>query len=89
MDTILAHESIEDGKSYYPVIKYELEGKVYVKEIRSISGKFYVGDTVDIIYNSENPDIVNIKPSIIYAIGGIIFVVAGIFLMKKNKEESN
>lgn len=49
-----------------------------------MSGEYKVGEYIDIIYNSENPDIVNIKPSVIYIIMGIIFPIAGVFLIWKN-----
>lgn len=52
--------------------------------MRSMSGEYKVGECIDIIYNSENPDNVNIKPSYIFVIMGIIFPIAGVFLIWKN-----
>lgn len=66
------------------MIKYEVKGKEYIKEIRSMSGEYKVGEYIDIIYNSENPDNVNIKPSYIFMIMGIVFSIAGVFLIWKN-----
>ena len=76
----------DTGKRYYyPIIMYEVEDEEYIKEIRHISGSYKVGSHVDIIYDSENPEIANIKPSIIFIILGIVFLIPGIFLISKKQ----
>ena len=48
-----------------------------------MSGKYKVGQHIDIIYNSENPNNVIIKPSYMVVIIGIIFLIVGAFLIWK------
>lgn len=42
-------------------------------------GQYEVGDIINIMYNSENPIIVNVKMEVINIVVGIIFIIAGVF----------
>lgn len=86
VNIIDTHNDSESGDAYYfPVIEYWIDGRMYQKQINSISGKFNIGDNVKIIYNAENPNEVNIKISMAYFVFPVIFIAAGLFLIIKNK----
>lgn len=56
--------------------------------MKNISGQYQVGYIVDIIYNLENPDIVNIKPTVIFLLIGIIFPIVGVCLTNNKRSEN-
>lgn len=87
--TILAEKNRRDEPTtYYPVIKYNIAGKEYIKQITSMSGQYKVGQNVKIIYNEENPNEVKLKISPVWLIFGIIFTAAGIYLIFNKKNQA-
>ena len=86
-----APSSADETSKYYPTVKYEVNSKIYSKEIKSQFGSFVIGEKVELIYNEQNPNQANLKPSFLLVVIGISFTITGfgLFLIMKYKNNKD
>lgn len=70
--------SSAETNKYYPTVKYEVDDKIYYKKITSQFGDFSIGEKVNFIYNSKNPNEANIKPNLLLLLASVSFVAFGV-----------
>lgn len=85
------HETRRDSKShrsytettYTPVVSFEVNGVEYVVESQESSSSYRnaEGRELKVLYNSDDPNIACVKPSIIWKIFSWVFIGIGVYLV--------